>query len=406
MKNLLFITTLILGSSLCANSQSLEEYLEIGAENNPGLKAKFQEYQSALERIPQASSLPDPLFTFGYFVSPVETRVGPQQAKLGVMQMLPWFGSLQARSSASEATAQVKYELFIQARNEYFLKVKLGYYDLYAVNQGLRISLENLEILKSWENQVIKKFEGGLTGMVDVLRVQMMITELESRIEGLEQEIKDSKEVFNLLLNRDASFEVELDQQLLFPRTTFKANPDSLIRNPSMQVLESRRLAEERLLEADNLSNRPNIGLGFDYVAVGPAIADIPDSGKDAFMPMVSLSLPIYGKKNRAKILERQLSLESLDLYQQDLENKLESELTYSLNSYEDAERDYILYSTLADQADQAIRVLVADYTSANKDFEEVLRMQQQVLRYELALEKSIADRYKAEARLNYIFNN
>jgi outer membrane protein, heavy metal efflux system len=48
-------------------SQTLDDYLLIAAENNPNLKAKYFQYQAALERVPQAGSLPDPQLSFGIF---------------------------------------------------------------------------------------------------------------------------------------------------------------------------------------------------------------------------------------------------------------------------------------------------------------------------------------------------
>ena len=56
--------------------KELDGYLKLGAENNPGLKAKFAEYNAALEKVPQVGTLPDPTISFGYFITPVETRVG------------------------------------------------------------------------------------------------------------------------------------------------------------------------------------------------------------------------------------------------------------------------------------------------------------------------------------------
>ena len=72
----------------------LDEYLVQAAENNPGLKAKFAAYQAALEQVPQIGSLPDPQVMFGYFIRPMETRVGPQRARISASQMFPWFGTL------------------------------------------------------------------------------------------------------------------------------------------------------------------------------------------------------------------------------------------------------------------------------------------------------------------------
>ena len=44
---------------------------------------------AALEVAPQVRALPDPTVAFGYFISPVETRVGPQQFKISLLKCFP-----------------------------------------------------------------------------------------------------------------------------------------------------------------------------------------------------------------------------------------------------------------------------------------------------------------------------
>jgi len=53
--------------------------------------------------------------------------------------------------------------------------------------------------------------------------------------------------------------------------------------------------------------------------------------------------------------------------------------------------------------ANQAVDILVAGYTTAEKDFEEVLRMEKKVLKYALELEKARADQNTAVAYLDYL---
>ena len=96
MKAIYFYIFLLISISSYGQGK-LDEYLQTAAQNNPGLKVKFNEYMAALERVPQAGALPDPTVAFGYFVQPIETRLGPQQAKISAMQMFPWFGTLSAR---------------------------------------------------------------------------------------------------------------------------------------------------------------------------------------------------------------------------------------------------------------------------------------------------------------------
>ena len=92
-----FITQYTLFIVHCS-AQSLEDLLEIARENNLELKGLENEYLAALERAPQVSELPDPEAGIGAFPFPVETRLGPQIARLSVTQMFPWFGTLDSKA--------------------------------------------------------------------------------------------------------------------------------------------------------------------------------------------------------------------------------------------------------------------------------------------------------------------
>ena len=83
--NFYLLFTLILIQAFACRSisiaQSLDDYLVEGAENNPGLKSSYFNFEAAMQKTAQVKALPDLALSFGYFVSPVETRVGPQRAK-------------------------------------------------------------------------------------------------------------------------------------------------------------------------------------------------------------------------------------------------------------------------------------------------------------------------------------
>ena len=126
----------------------LDEYLVLAAENNPLLKARFNEYLAALEKGPQVGTLPDPQLAFGYFIQPVQTRVGPQQLRFSATQMFPWFGTLNARENVAIQTAKAKYELFEEARSKLYDEVRGTYYNLYYNAKAVSIVRENIQILQ------------------------------------------------------------------------------------------------------------------------------------------------------------------------------------------------------------------------------------------------------------------
>src|SRR5690554_4183235 len=85
---------------------TLTDYVRVAMAKNAGLQSRFSEYKAALAQVPQARALDDPMFTYGYFIQEVETRVGPQKHRLGLMQRFPWFGKIEARTDAAAAAAR------------------------------------------------------------------------------------------------------------------------------------------------------------------------------------------------------------------------------------------------------------------------------------------------------------
>jgi len=70
---LLSVLTGMIVFALPSQSQTLNDYLQIAAENNPDVKSAYYRYQAALREVPIAGTLNDPEIGFGYFVKPVNT---------------------------------------------------------------------------------------------------------------------------------------------------------------------------------------------------------------------------------------------------------------------------------------------------------------------------------------------
>ena len=107
----------------------LEDYLRYASLNNANLKAKFEEWKAALKQVPQAKTLDDPKFTYSYFIEEVETRVGPQRQKFGIMQVFPWFGEIEARTDAAAAVAKAAGKQYEAEKLKLFWQVKDAFYE-------------------------------------------------------------------------------------------------------------------------------------------------------------------------------------------------------------------------------------------------------------------------------------
>ena len=216
MKRIVYTLTIVLMtlSGTVSAQAVLNQYLQTAAKNNPGLKAQFSEYMAALERVPQAGALPDPTIAFGYFIQPIETRVGPQQVKITASQMFPWFGTLSARENSAESLAKSKYEMFEEAKSKLFYDVKATYYNLFFTEKAIGITLENIEILASFKSLANIKVESGSASAVDAYRVEMEINDLENQLALLRDNSNELKVKFNKLLNVDKASDIQIDENL------------------------------------------------------------------------------------------------------------------------------------------------------------------------------------------------
>lgn len=142
----------------------VQQYLEIAAEQNPELRARFNEYQAALERSPQARGLPDPELSFSLFMMPMERYMGEQVGDISLMQMFPWFGSLKAGEEEASYMAKMSLERFVEAKIELFYNVKTVWFDLYEKEQVLKVLEEEMELLQSLESLALSTYSTGQTG--------------------------------------------------------------------------------------------------------------------------------------------------------------------------------------------------------------------------------------------------
>ena len=400
------------GESLSSQTE-LDGYLIVAAEQNPAIKAKFNEYMAALEVVPQVGGLPDPQLAFGYFISPVETRVGPQQFKISLTQMLPWFGTLGAKEDVATQLARAKYEAFEEARSNLFFEVKSAYFDLYFVGKAIEATAGNLQIMETFRNLALIKIEAGTGSAVDEMRVEMELADLENSLALLKDRWNVYRIKFNNLLNVSEDNPVEIPATLWTTDLTYSRESilDTLrAKNPQVlsldYMLESYR-SKEALAKKSGL---PNLSIGIDYTVIGKtdnAMADPAINGQDAILfPKIGITIPLYRKKYNAMVNEAVYMQQATEDKKADKINTLESLFEKVYSEYMDADRRITLYQTQLQLAEKSIKILESDYTNSGRNFVEILRMENRWLKYALELEKSRSDKQASIAFINYLMGN
>ncbi len=405
----IIIVGLLLWLPLQTSAQgNLNEYLETAAQNNPELKASFNQYLAALERVPQVGALPDPQVAFAYFIQPVETRQGPQQAKFSVTQMFPWFGLLDAREQQAAAKAKASYQAFEQARLQLFHSVRSAYYSYYVTNRAVEISREHLELLGTIHNWLGSKLEAGLVPAVDEYRLQMEMGDLENQLATLKEKVLAKQVAFNKLLHTQADKSIEIPDTLWNRELQYsyaQVLDSTLNGNPKVKQLAFNQQATTYGREVARINGLPDFSLGLDYTVIAPGAADL--GGTDAILfPKIGITIPLNRKKYRAMQEEARLNQETVKWQQTAVKNSLETRVAAGWEAYEDATRRVELFKQQVDLTEKTLPLLQTQYASGKTSFEELLRMERKMLNYKLALEQARADKLKAISNLQQLMGH
>lgn len=464
MKKIAILILFYFGYLAIGFSQTLEEYLKVAAENNPELQAYLNEYLASMEKVPQVGALPDPELTMGFFIQPMERFMGNQQADIQLMQMFPWFGMLKTQKDEASKMALARYELFQDAKNSLFYQVKATWYEMYRLEEDIRITEENLRILEQYERLALIRFQsagagsgagssamsgqsnmnkssstsssmgggmstgmsGGSTsssftkrsspsmesssmggsgsGMSDVLRVRIEIKALENTLALLKDSRLPVQAEFNQLLNRDYNQQVIVSDTLTDALIPFErmAILDSITQNnPMLKMLDAEAEAYEAQKKMAKLEGRPMLGAGVNYMPFSPRTEDgMQMGGNDMVMPMIRLTVPIYRKKYTALHKEAELKQLAVQQRRENTVNLLSTQWSNEMRNLDDAVRRTKLYRGQTDLARQTLNLLMTSYATDGRDFEEVLRVQQQLLDYQLSLITAIVDQHTTIASL------
>ncbi|MDR1102219.1 MAG: TolC family protein, partial [Tannerella sp.] len=242
-------------------------------------------------------------------------------------------------------------------------------------------------------------------GMSDVLRIRMEIAEMDNGAESLQSELRAETARFNALLNRPVDSDVLLPDSLrqipfLFDLSLASGQIDA--RHPMLVMLGEEEAAYAAKAEMDRKMSYPMFGLGLQYMLINRKPADTgmdametgmsSMNGRDMLMPMVSVSIPLYRGKHRARQRENALLQQAAREKRLNTRNLLEAELHRTRHLLDDAARRIALYRRQTELAQAACNLVVREFASGRSDLSGVIQVQRQLLDYALKTSEAVAD--------------
>jgi outer membrane protein TolC len=394
-------------TKLGANA-SLADYLTYAALNAPALEAAFYRWKGALEKIEQARALPDPVFSYTYYIRNVETRVGPQRHKLTLSQRLPVTDKLSHRAAAAVHGAHVAQKRYEGVKAALFFRLKKALLE-YAYYSGRRTILRaHLTLLRQLEKLIRTLYAVKRTNYAAVIKVQVELARLEDRYVSLQKLRPVLIAELNGLLNRKASTPLDPPKELRRPAISVSlAALKKMVRVQNPQILAARaEVAQKKAIHT--VAQRavfPDIVLKLGFIETGKARLDgVPGSGKDPVTATIALRLPLWFGKYSAAVREasalRRRAVSRLEAVRIDLAIRL----ARAHFTYRDARRKFNLYrKTLIPKAEQAFEATQSAFVTGKSSFMELLDATRSLLALQLSAQRANRDEGVALARLELL---
>lgn len=428
----LLLISLLLSTMGFSQTDSLSAYLETAARNNPSVQQKWSEYQAALQKVPQVGSLPDPSLNLGFFLKPMELPGGNQVADLQLMQMFPWFGVLKNAKDEMSLMAKASLASVQEAKLQVFYDVRSTWYALHQNREQMRISQQNLDLLKQLERLALSRYRSGASigiatasnsgaampaktenntntmssmsgssptptpsapmatpsmagssggGLAEIYALQLQEQELTNNLETLNDAFQNLQFKFNNLLNRSVESPIVLPEKV---EDTFQPPMDSALQNNPMLLMigfEKESLAARRKM-SDKMAY-PMVGVGLKYSVLGknPSSTSMMN-GQDMLMPMLSVSLPIYRKKYKAVQQENAWLQTATEQRCQATMNQLQTDYQDALLNYRDALRRIKLYERQRELTETTYQLQLKRFAASTGSLSELQSLSRQLLDY------------------------
>ena len=362
-----------------SSSLTLDQAVSTALRDNAQLHALRAKAEAMSERPAQERSLANPMFKYSA-MDPTDrgNLANANEKRFMVEQEFPWFGKRDLKGKVAEQDAVTMRREFEAMQHEVVLMVKENYFDLYAVQQTIRITRAEEDVLKRVEQIAAAMYSTGDRSQQDVIKAQTEITMLQQKLLELAQQEATLKAKLNQLLNRRA--DVPFGLTVTAPRDELITTAEQLFTQAEKNRAEikgaqaqiQRNQYEREVMKKESW---PDYRLGIEYRAFRQGM------DPDMVMFTVGFDLPIWQSKYKAGVREAEKMIEASQAALEAAVRQTSYDVQDAWFKLQTVQRTLELYrKTLIPQAESRFRASDASYRTGKVDFMDLLESERFLL--------------------------
>ncbi|MDA8106217.1 MAG: TolC family protein [Nitrospiraceae bacterium] len=393
------------GNVSAAENLELQPLIDEALKNSPEVIASEARADAARFRIPQAKSLPDPMFMVGYQnegfdrYSYGETLMSAWM--FSASQLFPFPGKLGLREEFASKDAETFGDLHVSTRLRVSAKVKELYYDLLLAYKDLELVRAKTALFSQIEDAALARYSSGKGSQQEVLMAQAEKYMLLEKEEMFRQKIQSTEAMLNTTVGRDVN--APLGRPVEPAYRPYEESMDRLLmiayeRSPEIKAKERMVAASRVKVLLAKKEYYPDFTVSAEYDRKGGPFMDM-------WALRTSVNIPLYYKtKQRQGVFEA-------EALQVGAKNDLEATKLLIASGIRDnysmvrtAEKLMNLYKNgLIPKTYQDFDSALSGYVTGRVDALTVISRLKALLEYETLYWGQFSEREKAIARIEAV---
>ncbi|MEN6320062.1 MAG: TolC family protein [Syntrophaceae bacterium] len=396
---------LLLGTSAYAQELKLSDLVEEALRNSPDILASQSKIEAAKYRVPQAQSLPDPMFMFGYqnegFNRYTYGEEQGSQWMFSASQQFLFPGKRSLKGEMVQRDAESMEAMHELLKLKAIARVKELYFDLFLAYKNIDLLKDKRNLFLRIEELTLARYATGKAMQQEVLMAQTEKYMLLEKEEMFKQKIQSLEAMLRAAIGREKGpplgrpmepvyqpFTLNADEAV---KTALSKSPEIKSRNKIIEAADTKLLMAQKEYYPDFNINATYFNRSGDY--------------KDMWSATATMNIPLYFKtKQEPAVLEAKASRAQAKQELEAVKLMISAAIQDNLSMVRSSEKLMDLYKNgLIPKNSQDVELALTGYATGRTEAIVVISRLKTLLDYEILYWNQFVEREKALARLHAI---
>jgi outer membrane protein, heavy metal efflux system len=386
---------------------SAQAYVQIALQRSPAIRAAAAKVDRLSERIPQVTSLDDPMLSITPIGELAETAEGQVSMMSRVSQKLPFPGKLDTKGRIAQQAVEIAMQELNDTRLRVIADTRRAYWSYYFTTRGIEVLERDRDLIRQFRDAAEAKYKANTATQQDVLRASVELSNLDNELLTLNQRQTTAVAMLNRLLDQPINTPLPEPKTVELDNVSLRLDrllADAAVESPRLKKIHERIQMYRERLNLARLERWPDLTVSLSYNPVDSTGTAPSATGKDQWWLGFGVNLPIWLEKRDAAEREALKGMFQGIAELTGESNDIAFRIQDSLVKVETQQRQVILFrDVIIPQARQTVEASDSGYRAGKTDFLTLVDNWRNLLDFQLLYHQSLAQLEKDFADLQRV---